>query len=67
MFLGRVSLLVYHYAVHVARYLLGCVAYLLRSTLGALVSYHGLLVVQLAGFCTWWVLLLQNVASQALA
>lgn len=53
--------------MHVAWYLLSCVLYLLKSTLYALVSYHGLLVVQLAGFCMWWVLLLQNVSSQALA
>lgn len=66
MFLSRVLQLVYHYAIHVVQYLMYCVAFLLASTLRALVSYHGLLVVQIAGFCTWWILLLQNVSSQAL-
>jgi hypothetical protein len=66
MLLGRVVRLVNLYAAHVARYLWSCVAALVTSVLCALVSYHGLLVVQLAGFCAWWVLLLQNVAAQAL-
>ena len=66
MLLGRVLQIVYLYGIHVARYLLSSATSLAKSTLQALVSYHGLLVVQLAGFCTCWVLLLQNVGSHAL-